>query len=74
MISCLETCKKLGTSCPIKECRYWIDYEAENNCVFETVSANGPLTLREAAERLGMSYVRVKQIQDKALQKIKKLF
>jgi len=30
------------------------------------------MTLRETSERLGVSFVRVKQIQDKALQKLLK--
>lgn len=74
MKKCLETCKKLNTPCPIEECRHWIDYEKEMNCVFESVDKNGSMTLREAAERLGMSYVRVKQIQDQTLIKISGLF
>jgi len=70
MKKCLQTCIKLNTACPIKECRYWVDYPQERNCVHETVATHGYLTLREASERLGISYVRVKQIQDKALKKI----
>ena len=70
MKKCLQTCKEMGTPCPIIECRYWIEYPDENNCVFETVGTMGSLTLRETADRLGISYVRVKQIQDKALKKI----
>ena len=70
MKNCLQTCKKLNVACPIKECRYWISYEQEHNCTFETVEQNGALTLREAAERLDISFVRVKQIQDSALKKI----
>ena len=71
MIECVEVCRKLNTSCPIKDCRYWIDYDEELNCVFETTRKNDSLTLREAAERLKISYVRVKQLQDQALIKIK---
>ncbi len=70
MRKCLLTCKKMNVACPINECKYWIDYEEEHNCMFETVSVNGPMTLREIADRLGISFVRVKQIQDKALKKI----
>ena len=67
---CLETCKKLNVVCPIKECRYWISYPEEVNCMYKSISENGYMTLREVAERLGISYVRVKQIQDQALKKI----
>jgi len=40
------------------------------NCVNETVTNNGALTLREVAKRLNVSFVRVKQIEDKALKKL----
>ena len=73
MKKCLETCHKLNIACPVKECRYWIDYKAEKNCTFESVRENGDMTLREVADRLGVSYVRVKQIQDKTLKKISHL-
>lgn len=74
MRKCLMTCKKLSVACPIKDCRFWIDYEGEYNCTFETVEENGPMTLREISERLGVSYVRIKQIQDVAVKKIGHFF
>jgi|TARA_R110000824_G_scaffold67816_1_gene175548 hypothetical protein len=70
-MKCLETCRKLATSCPVKDCRHWIKYEEELNCVLESVSKNGSMTLRETASRLNVSYVRVKQIQDKTINKLK---
>jgi hypothetical protein len=69
MKECLKTCRKFQVSCPVDDCRYWVDYEKDLNCVFETIDNNGALTLREAADRLGISFVRVKQIQDKAIKK-----
>ena len=62
MRGCLKTCKELKVACPVTECRYWIDFEEESNCTFESVRVNGSMTLREAADRLGVSFVRVKQI------------
>jgi hypothetical protein len=73
-IICLETCRKLDVACPVKECRYWVSFSKEYNCVHESVYRNGAMTLRQAAERLNISYVRVKQIQDKAMKKIGHLF
>jgi hypothetical protein len=73
MKKCLETCHKLNVPCPIKDCRYWINFKAEKNCTLESVDKNGSMTLRETADRLGISYVRVKQIQDKTLKKISHL-
>ena len=43
-------------------------------CTFESVRAQGDMTLREVADRLDISYVRVKQIQDKVLNKISGMF
>jgi hypothetical protein len=73
MKKCLETCQKLNVSCPIKECRYWIKFEKDKNCIFQSISDNDSMTLREIADRLDISYVRVKQIQDKTLKKISHL-
>jgi hypothetical protein len=73
MIKCLEACKKLNVECPVESCRYWVDYASDKNCTFESISKNDAMTLREVGERLNISYVRVKQIQDKALKKISHL-
>ena len=70
MKKCLEACKNLNTSCPVEDCRYWIDYEQDLNCTLESVNKNDAMTLREVGDRLGLSYVRVKQIQDNVLNKI----
>jgi len=73
MKKCLYTCKKLDVACPVTECRNWIDYTPDFNCVFEAVKNNNDMTLRECSKRLGISFVRVKQIEDVALKKISHL-
>ena len=71
-------CFKIYESCSIvcekKECRQWIDYEEDLNCVLIAISKKGgkQMTLREVAKRLGISFVRVKQIEDSILKKLKK--
>jgi len=70
MRSCCSCCISNEVSCPVKECKHWINYEDDLNCSLISVEKNGPMTLREIADRLGVSFVRVKQIQDKALKKI----
>jgi hypothetical protein len=70
MKKCIERCKELQVSCPVKECRYWVSYEQDLNCSLRAVERNGAMTLREIADRLGISFVRVKQIQDKSIKKI----
>ena len=72
-MKCLDVCKTFEVSCPNEDCRYWLNHEPELNCVLKTIEDNGELTLRECAERLGISYVRVKQIEDVALKKIEYL-
>lgn len=57
--------------CEEKSCKYWLDYPKELNCTFVTVERNGALTLREIADRMGVSFVRVKQIEDRAIKRIK---
>ena len=61
MKKCLERCKELQVSCPVKECRYWVSYEQDLNCSLRSVERNGAMTLREIADRLGVSFVRIKQ-------------
>tara|TARA_R100001126_G_C4746137_1_gene110760 strand:- start:15 stop:254 length:240 start_codon:yes stop_codon:yes gene_type:complete len=69
-MNCLEKCRKERTPCKNTSCRLWIDYKKDLNCVDETVSKHGALTLREVAKRLNVSFVRVKQIEDKAIKKL----
>jgi len=72
---CYKACVRLAVACPTQNssCRYWIRYEPEYNCTWATVQKNNDMTLREVADRLEISFVRVKQIQDKALKKISHL-
>jgi len=69
-MNCLEECRKNRKPCQNQDCRLWVDYKKDLNCVNETVSKHGPLTLRETAKRLNVSFVRVKQIEDKAIKKL----
>jgi hypothetical protein len=70
----MKCIRKEGEDSPCceKNCRHWIEYHEDNNCCLISVDKHGRLTLREVAERLGVSYVRIKQIQDKAISKISK--
>ena len=72
MKECSTKCMDTATPCEQKECKHWIDYKKELNCMYESIDRNGSMTLREIAERIGVSYVRIKQIEDKTIKKIKK--
>ena len=56
--------------CEECKCRMWLDYEEDLNCTLIAVDKHGPMTLREAGDRLGISFVRVKQLQEVALTKL----
>ena len=68
---CSKLCMSKGIGCPIDGCRYWIDYEKENNCSLVTVELNGPMNLVDVAERLNISFVRVSQIENKVKKKLR---
>ena len=72
MKECAEKCVQHKVECPFKECRLWIDYPDDLNCTSIAVKKNGRMTLRKVSERLGISFVRVKQIQDRTLAKAAK--
>ena len=72
MKTCSKLCERHNTSCPNQECKYWINYEEDNNCCLISIERNGPMKLRQVAERLGVSYVRIKNIEDAALLKLNK--
>ena len=71
LLPCSRKCRELKTACPNKECRMWIDFKKEHNCALISIYENGPMTLREIAERSGISFARVKKIETKAVGKIK---
>ena len=71
MRDCSKKCLVAKRSCPEKECRMWIDYPEDNNCTLIAVNKHGPMTLQEVALRHHISIVRVKQIVDQTLNKIK---
>ena len=58
--------------CSRENCRCWIDYPEEDNCAIESNRKNGNMTLKEISQRLGISIVRVSQIEKQALKKLLK--
>jgi len=71
-MKCIDECRAKRKACKKSECRMWVDYLPDLNCTYESVNKNGSLSLREAAKRLDISFVRVKQIEDEALGKLLK--
>ena len=70
MKECCKKCISVDRSCRERDCGMWIDYKEDLNCTLIAAEKNGPMNLREVADRLDISFVRVKQIQDSAMQKL----
>ncbi len=70
---CFDIHTENNVECDMKDCRHWIDYPDDLNCSIVCANSRGPMTLHETAKRLNISFVRVKQNQDRALQKLSKL-
>jgi DNA-directed RNA polymerase specialized sigma subunit len=72
---CLKECSQLcydnEIECDFNDCNNWINFKEDNNCDLISLKKHGSLTLRQIGDRLGISYVRVKQIEDNAIKKIK---
>ncbi len=72
LLACSRKCIELKVGCPHTDCKHWINFPNENNCSLISIKRNGSMTLRQIAERLQLSFARIKQIETKALSKIKK--
>jgi hypothetical protein len=64
-------CMDAGKACQKSDCRLFIEYEEEYNCSLISIYENGSMTLRQVGDRIGVSFARIKQIEAKALKKIK---
>ena len=70
--ACSRVCMQKQKQCTETECRMWVNFPKEYNCCLISIYENGCMTLREVGERLGISFARVKQIEEKALNKIRR--
>lgn len=73
-MKCFDLHKECDTPCDLKDCRQWIDYEDDLNCTLIAIENNNyePMTLRQVSDRIGVSFVRVKQIEDEIKKKLAK--
>ena len=72
MRKCATDTLESESICNKSDCRLWIKYGEDLNCTLISVKKHGRLGLKEVGERLGISYVRVSQIEKEAFKKLKK--
>lgn len=65
------TCKHFGVILTEKD-RHFVNEKKYNNCVLCLVNARGPMTQEEIGEYLGLSKMRISQIEKRALEKFNK--
>ena len=72
--TCFEVHEKWCVTCDKQECRNWMDYEEDLNCAVVCASKKETgLSLREVADRMGVSFPRISQIEHAAFKKLKSL-
>ena len=69
--TCFEVHEKWELPCDQEKCRNWMNYESDLNCavVCSRKYENG-LSLREVADRMGVSFPRISQIEHGAFKKL----
>lgn len=72
MKNCAKKCYLARTACDNDECRLHIEFEEDLNCTIIAVKKHGAMTLEQIGKRHQVSTVRIKQILDATLQKLKK--
>jgi len=71
-LQCINDVEKSQEACKNCECRHWIDYEKDLNCVHVSIYKHGPLKLQEVGDRLQVTAARIKQIEQESIKKLYK--
>jgi hypothetical protein len=70
--TCFEVQEKWCVGCDQTSCRNWINFEEDLNCAVVCARKNdNGLSLREVADRMGVSFPRISQIEHAAFKKLK---
>jgi len=70
---CWEACKDNDLTCTKRSCRYWIKGQKQfNNCSL-LAADKGPFTLQKVGDILGLTRMRVCQLEKRAIAKIESL-
>jgi len=70
--TCFEVHEKWCVACDKTDCRNWMDFEEDLNCAVVCARKyDGGLSLRDTAERMGVSFPRISQIEHAAFNKLR---
>ena len=70
--TCFEVQEKWELACDVTSCRNYIEFEGDLNCAVVCArNHDNGLSLREVAERMGVSFPRISQIEHAAFKKLK---
>ena len=73
MTKCFDVQEKWKVSCDKESCRNWMNYEDDLNCAIICARKHDAgLSLREVAGRMGVSHVRIGQLESAGLKKMTK--
>jgi hypothetical protein len=69
--TCFEVHEKWRLGCDQSQCRNWMDFEEDLNCAVVCARKHEQgLSLREVADRMGVSFPRISQIEHAAFNKL----
>jgi hypothetical protein len=68
-MKCFDLHDKENVPCQNKTCRMWINCKEGQNCTL-ILSKKGPLSLQEIGDILGVTRMRICQIEKKVVQKL----
>jgi|TARA_R110002126_G_scaffold251625_2_gene394621 ribosome-binding protein aMBF1 (putative translation factor) len=72
--SCYEVHEKWRVECDKTSCRNWMNFQEDLNCsVVCARKESAGLSLREVADRMGVSFPRISQIEHGAFKKLEDL-
>lgn len=69
---CISDSRGSKKPCERDACRHWMDYSDDLNCSIIAAEDHGPMTLEDISKRMGVTLVQIKNIQDRAMDKMKK--
>lgn len=67
---CFEKNCRQSTQCTQRSCRYWIAHPGEMNCTLIAAS-RGPMTLQQIGEIMGVTRMRVCQLEKRILDTVR---